>query len=251
MSLADTLSQDMKASMKAKDSATLSTLRLLISALKNKQIDVQHELSDTEVQEVIKMQVKQLKDSIVSFEAGGRAEMVASALTEISVLEKYLPAQISDEALHAIVVAAIAESGATSKADMGKVMGAAVKAAAGGADGTRIKNLVMQLLPVIVLVLIGSFTARTSVLAAIPLAADDFGIDAGFIELGLRLFRVLILWLGIPAITLILTGGFLCITDGIRDKTRKKALGSITKGVFVSVAVILGFSFSTVILAAL
>ncbi|MFA4846408.1 MAG: GatB/YqeY domain-containing protein [Patescibacteria group bacterium] len=251
MSLAEHISQDMLASMKAKDSATLSTLRLLVSALKYKKIDVQHDLSDVEVQDVVKMQVKQLRDSIVSFEAGGRPEMVTSAQTEITVLEKYLPAQISDEALHAIVVAAIAESGATSKADMGKVMGIAVKAAAGGADGTRVKNLVMQLLPVILLSFLTLLTLPSTAMAAIPIAAEDFGIDAGFIELGLRIFRVLILWLGIPAIMLILKGGFIYMTASNNDDHHKDALAQITKGFFVTIMVILVFSFSTIILGIL
>ena len=248
MSLAEQLSQDMKVSMKAKDSATLSTLRLLLSALKNKMIDVQHELSDAEVQEVIKMQVKQLKDSIISFEQGSRPEMVASAEVEIGVLEKYLPAQISDEVLQAIVVKAIAESGATSKADMGKVMGIAVKAAAGGADGTRVKNIVMQLLPVVVMVVIASLTTSRFVFAAIPLSTDDFGIDASFFEMGLRLFRVLILWLGVPAIILILTGGFKYMTASNNDDNHKDACGHIIKGLCVSAIIFLVFSFSTVVL---
>ena len=234
--------------MKAKDSATLSTLRLLLSALKNKKIDVQHELSDTEVQDVIKMQVKQLKDSIVSFEAGDRPEMVTSAQTEITVLEKYLPAQISDVALHTIVVAAIAESGATSKADMGKVMGIAVKAAAGGADGARVKNIVMQLLPVVALILIGGATPFTEALAAIPLAGEDFGVDAGYIELGLRLTRVLILWLGVPAITLIIHGGFQYMVSSARDEEHVSAFGKITQGFFATIIIATLFTVMTIVL---
>ena len=234
--------------MKAKDSATLSTLRLLISACKNKKIDLMHELSDAEVQDVVKMQVKQLKDSIEAFEAGGRPEMVTSAQTEIAVLEKYLPAQMSDEELLVIVKKSIEETGATSKADIGKVMGAAVKAAAGGADGGRVKNIVMQLLPVITLVLLGSFTVLTPVLAAIPLAAEDFGIDASFAEMSLRLFRVLILWLGVPAISLILAGGFDYMTASSRDEVHVSAWSQITKGVFMSLTVILLFSLCTIIL---
>jgi uncharacterized protein YqeY len=248
MSLADTLSQDMKASMKAKENATLSTLRLLLAAMKNKQIDLMHALSDAEIRDVMKTQVKQLKDSIVSFEAGARADMVASAQAEIVVLEKYLPAQISDEALHAIVVAAIAETGATSKADMGKVMGAAVKAAAGGADGGRVKHLVMQLLPVVVMVVIASLTASRSVFAAIPLSMDDFGLDASFFELGLRLFRVLILWLGVPGITLLLAGGFQYMVASARDAEHVEAWGKIMTGFFGTVVVAGVFAITTVAL---
>lgn len=251
MSLLGDLTQDIKASMKAKDSATLSTLRLLLSALKNKKIDVQHELSDAEVQEVIKSQVKQLRDSLIFFEQGGRSDMVESAKTEITVLQKYLPAQMSDEELKALVEKSIAETGVTSKADMGKVMGAAVKASQGRADGSRVKDLVMQLLPLLFMVIVGSFYVTRPAVAAIPLSASDFGIDATFIELGLRLFRVLILWLGIPAITLIIAGAFKCSVEGVRDDIRRDALGKITKGVFVSIMVILIFSLSTVALARL
>lgn len=86
MSLAEKITENMKAAMKAKDSATLSTLRLLLSAMKNKKIDVQHELSDAEVQDVVKTQVKQLKDSIESFKAGGREDLAVSVQVEIGVL---------------------------------------------------------------------------------------------------------------------------------------------------------------------
>src|SRR3989338_8870037 len=137
MSLASIITENMKAAMKAKDSATLSTLRLLISAMMNKKIDVQHELSDAEVQEVVKSQVKQLKDSIESFKAGGREDLATSTQTEIFVLEQYLPAQMGDEELTKIVKEVVEKSGATSKADMGKVMGAAMAAVAGRADGSR------------------------------------------------------------------------------------------------------------------
>lgn len=248
MSLVDTLSQDMKASMKAKDSATLSTLRLLLSAIKNKKIDLMHELSDAEVQDVIKSQVKQLRDSIISFEQGGRLEMVESAKGEIAVLEKYLPAQMSDEELKALVEKAIAETGVTSKADIGKVMGVAMKASQGKADGLRVKEVVMQLLPVFIMILVGSFFASRPAFAAIPLSPSDFGIDASFVELGLRLFRVLILWLGVPATVAILVGGFKYMIASGGDDRQEEALTYFRNGMFVSIVIFLAFSVCTIVL---
>ncbi len=245
MSLQEQLSEDMKASMKAKDSATLSTLRLLLSALKNKKIDVQHELSDTEIQDVIKTQVKQLKDSIVSFEAGGRSDMVANANAEISVLAKYLPAQMSDEELSTLVQNAIAQTGVTSKADIGKVMGVAVKASQGRADGARVREAVMQLLPVCLLT---GVCLSQPVLAAIPLTAENLGVNASSMELALRIFRVLILWLGIPAISLILTGGFRYMIASSRDREHQESWGLIMQGFFATMIVAGLFAVSTVVL---
>ncbi|MBI4437934.1 GatB/YqeY domain-containing protein [Candidatus Uhrbacteria bacterium] len=248
MSLLEAMTEDMKASMKAKDSATLSTLRLLLSACKNKKIELLHELSDAEVQDVVKTQVKQLKDSIVSFDAGGRADMAQSARAEIAVLEKYLPVQMSEEDLRALVQKTIAETGAASQADMGRVMGATLKAAQGQADGARVKGIVMQLLPAVVLVLVGTSTAYQPALAAIPLVAEDFGLDASTIEMALRLFRVLILWLGIPAITLMLTGGFGYMTASSRDELHTEAWGKMAQGFFATIIVAGLFAISTIIL---
>ena len=248
MSLAEKITENMKAAMKAKDSATLSTLRLLISALKNKKIDVQHELSDAEVTDVVKSQVKQLKDSIESFKAGGREDLAASTQIEVTVLEQYLPAQMSDEELTQVVKGAVEKSGATSKADMGKVMGAAMAAVAGRADGSRVKEMVMRFLPIVVLVVCGTGVMMNPALAAIPLTGERMDTDFVSLATGLRALRVLVLWIGILGITFILFGGFNYMKASSRDDEHKSALTFITLGVFASVAVFLMFGFSTIIL---
>ena len=146
MPLSNQIAEDMKVAMKNKDNATLSTLRLLRSALKNKQIDVQHELSEEEVMAVVKSQLKQLQDSLDSFLAAGRQETVSQLKAEMAVLAGYLPAQMSDEALLEAVKVVIQQCGAVTKADMGKVMGLAMKAVQGQADGTRVKKVVETIL---------------------------------------------------------------------------------------------------------
>ncbi len=246
MTLAETISENMKAAMKAKDSATLSTLRLLISALKNKKIDVQHELSDAEVQDVIKTQVKQLKDSVESFTSGGREDLAVSVRVEIGVLEQYLPAQMSDEELTQIVKDVVEKSGATSKADMGKVMGAAMAAVAGRADGSRVKEIVGSLLASMILVVMGvSFSHEAQ--AALPLV-ETFSTGPAYAEFLMRVSRVLVLWLGVVAITLILKGGFDYMVASYRDEEHEKALGKITIGVFSTLIVAGLFAFCTIAL---
>jgi uncharacterized protein len=244
MTLAEKITDNMKTAMKAKDSATLSTLRLLVSALKNKKIDVQHELSDAEVQDVVKAQVKQLKDSIESFKAGGREDLAMSTQTEIGVLEQYLPAQMSDEELTKVVKEAVEKSGATSKADMGKVMGAAMAAVAGRADGSRVKEIVGTLLSAFVLVVAG-LSFPHDALAAVPLL-ETFSSGPAYAEFLLRMTRVLMLWLGIVAITMVLNGGFQYMVSSYRDNEHEKALGKITIGVFSTLIVASLFAFCTI-----
>ena len=246
MSLAQKLTDNMKLAMKAKDSATLSTLRLLLSALKNKKIDVQHELSDTEVQEVVKAQVKQLKDSIEAFKAGGREDLAVSVQIEIAVLEQYLPAQMGDEELVQVVKEAVEKSGATSKADMGKVMGAAMAAVAGRADGSRVKEIVGSLLASFTLVIVGLSFAQ-EVYAAIPLV-DTFSSGSAYAGFMLRITRVLMLWLGIVAISMILNGGFDYMTASNRDEVHSLSLSKITYGVFATLIIAGLFAFCTLAL---
>lgn len=246
MSLAQKITDNMKAAMKAKDSATLSTLRLLLSALKNKKIDVQHELSDAEVTDVVKTQVKQLKDSIESFKAGGREDLATSVQVEIGVLEQYLPAQMSDEELVAVVKEAVEKSGATSKADMGKVMGQAMAAVAGRADGTRVKDIVGSLLTSFVLVVVGLSVSHDAI-AAVPLI-ETFSSGSAYAEFLLRITRVLMLWLGIIAITMILSGGFGYMVSSNRDELHTEALSKMTYGIFATLIVAGLFALSTLVL---
>ena len=246
MSLAQHLIDDMNVAMKAKNNATLSTLRLLRSAVKNKQIDVQHELSDEEIVLIVKTQVKQLHDSIESFVAAGREELIQNARAELVVLEAYLPTQLSDEALEVVVQQVIDQLGATSKQDMGKVMGAAVKAVNGQANGSRIKEVVGRLLPIVLFVIAGSVVAQ-SVYAASSILPAQFS-DYPFIETGLRVLRVSFLWFGLFAVNQILHGGFSFMTASMRDNSQQAAMGEITSGVVLSVAVVLLYSVTTIVI---
>ena len=137
---------DQKEAMKAKEAAKLTTIRGVLAAIKTKEIDKKADLSEEEVQQVIRTAVKQLMDARKDFESGGRSDLVESTDAEIATLKTYLPAELGDAELAEIVKTAVAESGATSKADMGKAMGAAVKAVAGRADGNRVKDVVMSVL---------------------------------------------------------------------------------------------------------
>jgi hypothetical protein len=141
------LAEDLKAAMKAKDQTALVALRALKTALTNAAIEkgsVGTALDEAEVTAVIRRQVKQRRDSIEQFENAGRAELAAAELAEIAVLERYLPAALGPAELAALVAAAIAETGASSKADMGKVMKLVQERAAGRAEGKALSAEVMK-----------------------------------------------------------------------------------------------------------
>lgn len=146
MSLKDTIKKDQITAMKAKDKATLGTIRMLLSAIANEEIDKQEALTDEDIQKVAARTVKQLNDAIKDFDAGGRADAVEEARAEIAVLQNYLPAQLSDEELRPIVEKVIADTGASAPSDMGKVMGAVMKEVGSGADGNRVRTMVSELL---------------------------------------------------------------------------------------------------------
>ncbi len=146
MSTLEKINADLTAAMKEKKEAVLSTLRLLRSALKNKEIELIRELKEEDVLAVIKTQIKQLKDAIVSFEAAGRNDLVEKNKNELATLEGYLPAEMSDEDLEKTVRAALAESGISAKADMGKAMGTVMKAVAGQANAGRVKEVLEKVL---------------------------------------------------------------------------------------------------------
>jgi uncharacterized protein len=146
MALIETINSDLKQALKDREEQRVSTLRMLSAALKNKKIELQHELEDTDVLAVVKTQVKQLKDSLASFEEGGRADLIEKAKAELEILEKFMPEAMSSDELEAIVKGVIEEVDATSKSDMGKVMGLAMGKVAGKADGGDVKKMVDQLL---------------------------------------------------------------------------------------------------------
>lgn len=223
MSLQDQINADLKDAMKAKDATTLSTLRLLKSALKNKQIDLMRELADEEISTVMKMQIKQLKESQEMNEQAGRQEGAQAAQAEIAILEKYLPAQLEDAELEQIVKDAVAESGAASKADTGKAMGAAMKAVAGRADGTRVKAIVGTLLGVFAL------CAFSALFAHPALAATQ---DAAFAVSGARILRVFLMLMGIISVNFIIMGAVSVMTASGRDHGHHHGLQQMATGIF-------------------
>lgn len=143
MTLVQTVDQDFKEAMKAKEEVRLSTLRMLRTSIKNKQIDVQHELSDQEVTGVIKTMMKQYQDALSDFMSAGRTDLVDRQQRELQILQGYLPPALSGEELEAIVRDAVQSSGIS---DVGKAMGVAMKAVDGRADGNEVRNIVTRLL---------------------------------------------------------------------------------------------------------
>ncbi|RZT22304.1 MULTISPECIES: GatB/YqeY domain-containing protein [Fictibacillus] len=144
MSLLDTLNQDMKQAMKNKDKQKLSVIRMLKASLQNEAIKHGRELNEEEELTVLAREMKQRKDSLQEFEKAGREDLVAGLQDEIAVLTPYLPKQLSEEELHEIVAQTISETGAASKADMGKVMGALMPKVKGKADGGLVNRIVQQ-----------------------------------------------------------------------------------------------------------
>jgi uncharacterized protein YqeY len=129
--LKDRITEEMKNAMRAGEKERLATIRLILSAVKQREVDERIQLDDTQVLAVVEKMVKQRKESIAQFEAGGRADLVAKEQAEMAVLQTYLPAQMSEAEIDALIAEAVASTGAASIKDMGKVM-AAVKAKAQG-----------------------------------------------------------------------------------------------------------------------
>jgi uncharacterized protein YqeY len=145
MPLADSISTDIAAAMKAKDPVRLSALRMLKAAVMNKSVEKGRDLEDPEVLQVIASLVKQRRDSIEQFANAGRTDLVEKETAELSVLNQYLPAAASSEEIEAAVAAAIAETGAASPKDMGKVMKAVMPKLAGKhADGRTVNEVVRR-----------------------------------------------------------------------------------------------------------
>lgn len=143
MSLSEQIIADLTASMKAQDAQRTSTLRMVKAAMMNRKIEKGGELDDDEMQKLLRSLVKQRRDSIEQYEKAGRPELVDKEQAEIAVIETYLPQAVSAAEIEAAVAAAIAETGASSIKDMGKVMKAAQAALAGkNADGKRVADRV-------------------------------------------------------------------------------------------------------------
>ena len=142
MSLKDQISEDMKSAMRAKETARLGTIRLLLAAIKQREVDDRIVLDDAAVIATVEKMIKQRKDSISQFEKAGRDDLVAVESAEMTILQAYLPAQMSDAEVQAAVAAAIASTGATGPQDMGKVIGALKAQLAGKADMGKVSGLV-------------------------------------------------------------------------------------------------------------
>ena len=143
MSLKQQIISDLTASMKAQDAPRTSTLRMVKAAVMNREIEKGSELDDEEMMKLLRSLVKQRRDSVEQYEKGGRPELAARENTEIEVIEAYLPQAASREAIETAIAAAIAETGANSIKDMGKVMKSAQAALAGkNADGRTVSEIV-------------------------------------------------------------------------------------------------------------
>jgi uncharacterized protein YqeY len=142
MSLKARITEDMKAAMKAKEAARLAALRLLLAALKQKEVDERIELDDAAVVTVIEKLTKQRKDSVAQYTAANRADLAAAEQAEIEVFAGYLPEKMDAAALAAEVAAAVAATGAKGPADMGKLMGVLKPRLAGKADMAEVSKLV-------------------------------------------------------------------------------------------------------------
>lgn len=134
MSLKEQITEDMKSAMKAGDKDRLKVVRLIMAAIKQIEVDKRVELDDAGVLGVLEKMVKQRRDSVEQFEKGGRQDLADIELAEIAILDKYLPEQLSEAEVDALIDAAIAATGAESIRDMGKVMGQVKAEAAGRAD---------------------------------------------------------------------------------------------------------------------
>jgi uncharacterized protein len=134
MSLKDRITEDMKAAMRAKDSERLGTIRMITAGIKQREVDERITLDDSQVLSVVEKMIKTRKESIAQFQSGGREDLAAKEQKEIDLLQAYLPAQLSEAELDALIAESIAEAGATSIKDMGKAMALLKQKAAGRAD---------------------------------------------------------------------------------------------------------------------
>jgi uncharacterized protein YqeY len=142
----DRILEDMKTAMRSQEKERLATIRLIMAALKQREVDERIELSDEQIMATLNKMIKQRRDSITQFEAGNRPELAQKEANEITVIQQYLPTQLNESEIIAAVKATIQESGATSAKDMGKVMGALKAKLQGKADMTVVSAKVKELL---------------------------------------------------------------------------------------------------------
>jgi uncharacterized protein YqeY len=146
MSLKEQLTADMKEAMKSHDKDRLAVIRMVRGAIRQQEIDGQKDLSDEDVIAVMSKEIKMRKDSIEEFKKGGREDLIAKTQAEIDVLMPYMPAQLSEDEVRELVKAAVAETGAATPKDMGKVMGVLMPKVKGRADGKLVNTLVRSML---------------------------------------------------------------------------------------------------------
>lgn len=138
------MKSDMKDAMRARDKERLTTLRMLISSLKNKAIDLKEDLTEDDILDVLSTEAKRRREAAEQYREGDRAELAEKEESELTVIEEYLPKALTDDEVGEMIDAVIEEVGATSRADMGKVMGAIMPQVKGRFDGSRVKDLVMD-----------------------------------------------------------------------------------------------------------
>ncbi|MHB8895218.1 MAG: GatB/YqeY domain-containing protein [Candidatus Geothermincolia bacterium] len=146
MSLKETLAGDSRKALKSGDKLRLSTVRMLLSEIKNAEIAKRDELTEEEALQIAAREARKRKEAIEEFAKGGRQDLVDKETYELSVLQEYLPAQMSDEEVERIVAETIAEAGASSPSDLGKVMGLLMPKIKGKADGKKVNQLVREML---------------------------------------------------------------------------------------------------------
>ncbi|MCH2240594.1 MAG: GatB/YqeY domain-containing protein [Aquabacterium sp.] len=146
MSLKDRITDDMKAAMRAKEADRLGTIRMLLAAIKQKEVDERVTVDDAGVVALVDKLIKQRRDAIAQYQAGGRSDLADKEAAEITVLQAYLPERLSAEAVAAQVAALVTELGASGPGDMGKVMAAAKQRLAGSADMAAVSAAVKQAL---------------------------------------------------------------------------------------------------------
>ena len=144
MTLKERITEDMKTAMRSGEKERLATIRLALAAIKQREVDERIVLEDSQVLAVLEKMIKQRKESVAQFESGGRADLVAKEQAEMTVLQGYLPAQLSAAELDGLIAEAIAATGAASIKDMGKVMAAVKSKAQGRADMGAVSALIKQ-----------------------------------------------------------------------------------------------------------
>ncbi|TFE31670.1 GatB/YqeY domain-containing protein [Cohnella luojiensis] len=144
MNLAERLNEDMKQAMKDGNKFRLQTIRMVRASIKNQEIELRRPLEDNDTLNILSRELKQRRDSLEDFKRGGREDLVSNVTAEIEIISEYLPRQLTEEEVKAIVVQTMQETGASSKADLGKLMGALMPKVKGIADGKLVNAIVQQ-----------------------------------------------------------------------------------------------------------